>query len=96
MRERTSNGHQLLFDGRTIWINGPETGFSLARFSHTGQDIHNNIEKQMKGKACYACKPGPMNLQDLEMFKAVMKDIFEVIIPERWVPSGLVGEEKKC
>lgn len=68
MKESISKGHQILSDGRTVWVNAP-TGASLARLSNFGGrpivDIHQSLAKQREtGNECLDCR------HDLEQSEA--------------------------
>jgi hypothetical protein len=89
MLETESNGHQVLSDGRTVWINGPD-GCSVGRFSaHGGIDIHRPAEEQRTLGACLFCKPGPSGPDDYTQFLRLLGDLFGVEVDERHRPKTL-------
>lgn len=58
MQETTCKrtGHQILWDGQTVWVNSCEDGSSIARFSRVSVDIHKSATEQIAtGDQCLAC-----------------------------------------
>jgi hypothetical protein len=89
MLETESNRHQVLSDGRTVWVNGPD-GCSVGRFSaHGGIDVHRPAEEQRTLGACLFCKPGPSGPEDYKQFVRVIEDLFGVAIDARHRPTTL-------
>lgn len=71
-----------------LWVNSGETGMSIARFSATGIDIHNDTEGQLRGDVCLFCRPGPepANPVPLEeqwvLFKSMLKKHHGITVPK--------------
>lgn len=59
VHERIVGGFQILWDGKTVWINDSR-GISRARYSGLSQaiDVHTDFETQQSGRTCLACGPG--------------------------------------
>lgn len=60
MQETESNGHQVLSDGRRVWVNG-RSGESVARLSSFNKvvmiDVHMTLAEQHEtGNECLDCR----------------------------------------
>ncbi|APU88921.1 hypothetical protein Rctr197k_115 [Virus Rctr197k] len=90
MKSDVIHGHQVVSDGKTVWVNGPDGG-CVARFSFTGGiDIHKTAMKQIEtGKACLDCKPGPSTSADWEHFKEQVALHYALVIPDDHRPEAL-------
>jgi hypothetical protein len=79
--------HELLYDGRTVWINGSD-GSLLGRFSRNGIDVHGDSHCLEGG-----CEPGPCDTSHWERFKAKMLQHYGVEVPESAKPKNLSDRE---
>lgn len=89
MKETESNGYQILSNGKTVWVNGPD-GCSAGRFSPIGGiDIHKSFEEQVKdlGDPCLDCKPGPCDVSDWQYFVDGMKKYYNVEVGDEHRPQ---------
>ena len=95
-QERIIEGHQVLWDGRTVWINSSDDGSSIGRFGRGGVDVHRNATEQMNGASqCLDCSLDP-SLAGWERFKMGMMWYHRIEIPETCRPTflGHRGDEK--
>jgi hypothetical protein len=84
MKSRVVNGHEILTNGTTVWINGPD-GCNLGRFrkSNGAADVHKTAREQVKsGEQCLNC--GTMTWRD---FCEAMASAHEVTIPADFEPK---------
>ncbi len=89
MKESKSNGHQITWDGRTVWVNSGKDGSSIGRFSHVGADIHHPVKEQIRtGKQCLACFDDG-STAGWEKFRALMREHYGVQVPDRAIPDDL-------
>jgi len=93
MKTKIVNGHEVLWDGRTVWVNSGVDGMSLARFSAVGIDVHKTAEEQsMSSSPCLACSHragAPMSLEDWQRFQDLMREHHEVAVPDDVMPDYL-------
>jgi hypothetical protein len=87
MKRSIVNNHEVLSDGRRVWVNGPD-GASVARYSPmAGRDVHRPLEEQRTtGKECLDCSPDT----DYDAFVASVHRHYGVVIPSKHRP--LVAE----
>jgi hypothetical protein len=87
------DGHEVAWDGRTVWVNSGVDGGSLARFSHAGIDVHKPAaEQSLSGNPCLACSHRggkAMTLADWSEFKALMVQHHTVSVPDAAMPDYL-------
>lgn len=92
MREKIVNGHQVMTDGRTTWVNAPD-GSTVGRFSKWGVDVHRPITEQLKGlPECLDCshhKPGETGWasEGWVRFVTGVRDNFGVEVPDSFAPA---------
>lgn len=89
MKETMSNGHQVQWDGRTVWVNSGFDGCSIGRFTPAGVDVHRTAQEQMDGAAqCLKClrSAGP---EEWAMFRDLMEMHYGVTIPDEATPTRL-------
>lgn len=93
MRSRIVDGHEVAWDGRTVWVNSGVDGCSLARFSRAGIDVHKPASEQsLSGNPCLACRHRSgedMTLEDWSEFKALMREHHAVAVPDDAMPDYL-------
>ena len=77
----TRTGHQVQWDGRTVWVNSCKTGANLARFTKLRIDIHTE-----NGEGCLACHNCTGRL-DWETFKTLIRELHNVIVPDDAEPT---------
>lgn len=65
-----------------VWLHGPD-GSTVARFdTRFGMDIHASVTEQMKGASqCLHCTHTKPTLEDWEVFRSKIKDLFAFDIP---------------
>lgn len=95
MKSQFIDGHEVAWDGRTVWVNSGQTGMSLARFGRAGIDVHMDAEDQMRtGRQCLACShpaKGFAQLEDWHKFRELVKTHHGVTVPENMIPAYLEG-----
>lgn len=93
MKTEIVNGHEVTWDGRTVWVNSGVDGISLARFSVTGIDVHKtSAEQLLTGKSCLACSHrngGAMTQGDWQTFQALMIEHHQTTVPDETRPDYL-------
>lgn len=77
--------HEIITDGRTVWVNSPEV--CLGRFGPNGVDVHNDTAGQMAGHQCLDCRPGD---PDWEAFKTAMLKHHGITVAESHKPGWVV------
>jgi len=84
-------GNEIVWDGRTVWVNSGKDGSSIGRFSQFGVDVHVTATEQVEtGKQCLGCsKDG--SAKGWETFCALMAKHYNVTVPAESVPKH-VGE----
>lgn len=88
MRRQYQDTMEILSDGRTVWVNTPES--SIGRFGPYGIDVHRTLQAQMEGQSeCLACTHGPTTLADWRRFQALMLHYYNVTIPDSHMPSSI-------
>jgi hypothetical protein len=90
MQETTSRGHQIMSDGVTVWVNGPD-GCSVARFGRAGIDIHRPFEEQRTQGACLFCTHAETTYDDWKLFRQKVREFFAVTVDRRHCPKRFVG-----
>lgn len=86
MTELEVDGHQILTDGRTVWVNGPDAS-NLGRFGPGGVDVHRTFEEQLEtGEQCLFCKEGPTEERDWKPFVDAMREFHGVEVPDMVKP----------
>ena len=93
MRTIIVSGHEVTWDGRTVWVNSGENGASLARFSRIGIDVHRVAREQaLTGDPCLACSNrggDPLLLVDWRSFQSLMREHHGVAVPDAAMPDYL-------
>lgn len=93
MRRCEVDGHEVAWDGRTVWVNSGVDGSSIARFSHVGIDVHKPAAEQcLSGDPCLACSHRngePMTGPDWEKFRALVYQHYAVRVPQGAIPDYL-------
>lgn len=86
--------HEILADGKTVWVNSGVDGNCLARFGRGGIDIHSTMAEQMEGgKQCPLCTHRQPTELDWGLFQSAMLKFYGVEIKEEWKPKWVVGEQ---
>lgn len=96
MQEKTSGQqprtarYEVSTDGRTVWVN---TAVCLGRFGPMGIDVHKDITEQMAktGTECLFCTHTPTTREDWELFRKKMKELHDVIVPQKYMPRRFRG-----
>jgi hypothetical protein len=73
---------EVLSDGSTVWVNGPNG--MMGRFNRQFLDVHINGVCAGDG-----CTPGPCSLEHWKTFKAKMLEIHGVRISDKHMPTYL-------
>jgi hypothetical protein len=82
--------HQILSDGKTVWVNSGEDGSCLGRFGIHGIDVHNDIKKQAKtGKQCLECTHTKPTSAEWERFRETMEQVYHVRVDSHRRPDWL-------
>jgi hypothetical protein len=96
MRTKIVNGHEVTWDGRTVWVNSGVDGKSLARFSKVGIDVHKpSAEQVFAGNPCIACfhRDGDaMTQEDWQTFQRLMVEHHQTAVPNKAQPDYLKRE----
>lgn len=81
-------GHEVAWDGATVWINAPD-GCNVARFGRAGVDVHVGMAEQMAtGRQCLDCREhGGAPRESWERFLASIREHHGVEIPEMARPD---------
>ena len=91
MRSQESDGHEVAWDGRTVWVNSGKTGTSLARFGPTGIDIHHDLQEQLRtGQQCLRCSHVAGKLPGVHEWREFCSQVLHhhgVQVPEAARPS---------
>lgn len=91
MEESSSNGCQILSDGRRVWVNGL-SGESIARLSVFGKlaiiDIHLPIDRQREtGSECLDCRHDLRGNDAWRYFVRSLKRYFSVEVGDQHQPD---------
>jgi hypothetical protein len=83
--------HQVVSDGRTVWINSSDTGHCLGRFSRWGIDVHQEIDPQGKREErdCIDCTHAKPTMAEWRRFVEGMKEHHSVMVDEHYRPEWL-------
>lgn len=83
-----NTGHEIIWDGRVVWVNSCVDGMSLGRFSsHGGIDVHKPFaEQKASGSACLDCSPDGSE-KGWKRFCTSMLEHHNVAVPERAKPK---------
>ena len=81
MESRQNLSHEVVSDGRAVWVN---TSVCLGRFSRFGVDVHQTAEKQLEGEQqCLDCSTTP----DWDRFKASMLTHHGIVVDDKHCPD---------
>jgi hypothetical protein len=87
------DGHEVAWDGRTVWVNSGTDGTSIGRFSHAGIDVHKPASEQsLSGNPCLACSHRggeSMTAEDWQTFRALVLEHYSIDVPEDAMPDYL-------
>lgn len=75
-------GVEVISDGRTVWINGPEG--AIGRFGRMGTDVH-----YPDTTGCLYCTHGPQDEGDWWMFQTAMVLRHGVVVGDEHRPGWL-------
>jgi len=93
VKSRDVDGHEVAWDGRTVWVNSGEDGSSIGRFSRAGIDVHKPAAEQcLSGDPCLACSHrggNPMTAEDWQTFRALVQEHYSIAVPEDAMPDYL-------
>lgn len=87
MKSMRQNGHELMTDGKTVWVNAPD-GMCVSRFTPRGVDVHGTTEQQLSGIQCEDCFQRNPETPDADWKRFVdsTKQIHGVAVPEQFRP----------
>lgn len=89
MQTEIVNGHEVSWDGRTVWVNSGVDGSSVGRFGPGGVDVHHPVSVQIEiGRVCLACSPRA-DRAGWESFKEAMQSHYAVAVPDEAMPRFL-------
>ena len=93
--ETESNGHQIISNGKTVWVNGPD-GCCVGRFDKVaGIDVHYPADYQMRtGRECRACShagPGGATITDWNFFVDSMLEYYKVEVSSDHCPGSIAS-----
>jgi hypothetical protein len=78
--------HDIVSDGRTVWINGAEG--LLGRFGFGGIDIHRPLKRQeTDGCECLFCTHTPPTRSDWDLFVSKMREHFGITVSDSYIPD---------
>lgn len=93
MKSQKVDGHEVAWDGRTVWVNSGHDGSSIGRFSRVRIDVHRPAAEQcFSGDPCLACshRDGePMTPDDWQTFRALVHEHYAIRVPEDAMPDYL-------
>lgn len=83
--------HQVVSDGRTVWINSSDTGHCLGRFSRFGIDVHQEIDPAGKREErdCIDCTHAKPTLVEWQRFVSKMQEHHLIVVDEQHRPGWL-------
>lgn len=89
MNVKFVKGHELSWDGKTVWVNSGVDGSNIGRFGRGGVDVHHSATVQIEtGKQCLSCS-SRSDHAGWESFKEAMQTHYQVTIPEEAMPNFL-------
>jgi hypothetical protein len=89
VRQATSNGHEILWDGKTVWANSGFDGASIGRFCIRGVDVHKTSQEQVDtGKQCLDCSSDGSALGWSQFLTGMLRH-HGVAIPDEEMPEYL-------
>ena len=85
-----NSGHEIIWDGRVVWVNSNVDGMSLGRFSpHGGIDVHKPFaEQRSSGSPCIECSPDG-STEGWKKFQALMLKHYNVVVPNAAAPKHM-------
>lgn len=81
MKRKRRNGTEIMTDGRTVWVNGPQGGL-IGRFSSFGIDVH-SAGTDMH---CHDCRALPTK-GAWRVFVESMAVHHALVVPESFKPA---------
>ena len=85
------SGHEVIWDGRVVWVNSGVDGVSLGRFSAQGIDVHKPFAEQLaSGSACLDCSTDG-SAEGWKKFQALLLKHYNVVVPDKAAPKHLRG-----
>jgi hypothetical protein len=85
--------HQIIADGKTVWVNSETTGVCIGRFSRFGIDIHRDYATQSEKGECLDCTHSLPLIEDWHRFRDGMKTYYGVLIADSAMPLFLKHPE---
>lgn len=83
------SGHEIAWDGRTVWVNHGKSGMSIGRFSKVGAEVHKDIDKQVEsGDPCLECFKDP-TLAGWQRWCASVSKNYQAVVPHDALPNFL-------
>ncbi len=79
---------EIVSDGRTVWVNGPD-GCCLGRFSRFGIDVHKDAAGQQQGSQCLDCTHTTPTDMDWARFVLNMMLHHDVVVGDEHRPYFL-------
>lgn len=85
MEQDFQEPYDVLSDGETVWVNGPEG--CIARFGRAGIDIHRPASEQLEKGQCLHCTHGPTTANDWQTFVLEVDQFFGVKVAGVHMPD---------
>ena len=83
------SGHEIIWDGRVVWVNSGVDGSSIGRFSRQGIDVHVAFAEQLEtGKVCIDCSADG-SAEGWKKFQALLLEHYDVVVPDEAAPKNL-------
>ena len=89
MNGTIGNGHEVIWDGRNVWVNSGVDGSSIGRFGMGGVDVHRSVSEQIEtGTECLDCIRAN-GLDGFRYFQASVLKHYGVSVPDEALPNRL-------
>jgi len=83
------NGNEILWDGKTVWVNSGQDCSSIWRFSQFGIDVHVTATVQIEtGQQCLDCSKDN-SLEGWERFCESVRKHYQIRVPKEARPKYL-------
>ncbi len=83
-----TTGHEIAWDGRTVWVNSCKDSMCIGRFTKVSAEVHRDTEGQLTKGECLDCFEDT-SPAGWERFKASMLEHYNVTIPDNIKPEYL-------
>lgn len=81
---KLTESEEIETDGITVWVNRE---WCLARFGKMGIDIHRSPDEAKEKGQCLFCTHGPTTIEDWELFKQKMLELYGVEVSDEYKPD---------